>query len=1108
MLALAALALASCTKPIPYDEMAAGKKEHNISKSMIDTKADYLYSASMQNASRSSEDALPFSSGDNKRVKIEIGETSLQIIEVERDARYASNKTNNKLILEVPIEHVQFQCAKDKYGECTNTEEETDKVPWSQRPDIRVKLKEAKSGELDLLPIMISQTVGENCYETVSTELVSSVITADAINFQVKRTFKTKIDCLKELDVLSDAVVSAVFHYSLVKVDSILSKNYKTISYPEGSADEGTFGFFTSKKTILDVDNNKTEKSQVQIMNRWNPERSEIVYYLSDEFNKPENKMIKDLTFKTVDNLNKGLQISGVKFRINLKEPAGKVSGDIRNSMIVLVEDPVAASIIGYGPQTEDPVTGEIVSARTIMFLGTIKKFIKSTYDEVLEEKAASQAKVKTNAKALKLSPNLAARTKSMKQGGLTAGASDLVAKVSSRKTAKKPSTKNAVASKSDKANLLIAKEQLQKYTKNINSKVIGMDLPSQLKYQLRAKNCAFEPSADSFSGGISAKLLAQIPDDAKPWDQLSESEKNSIIELILPEIWVPTLIHELGHNLGLRHNFQASEDKDNFYSKEELIENNMDHAIPFSSVMDYGNDLKTLSVLGKYDIAAIRFGYLRKVDVQEVEIDATTGDEKVLSTKPAMVDSTLDDLLPKLESSKQKSRLKPYGFCTDEHTGINAGCKRFDLGTTLTEITENIISDYESAYKKRNFRNGRHSMSLMDDLAYATRVKDTFLDLRIMMESTERFNKMVGQDSPLWESIPWLKDLKQASLTSGAFLAKVILVPDTMCALAEDVDGKRDTVAGVINLASTSPESMSCWEVDLKRIGLEKYVVVAQAGKFLNSKKSSTSRNNFADQIDIRGIWADKIAATQMLLNRRVGIYTMDKDLDNFLNIVELRDGISSIFNAAMLNNVVDTVPFTLADGSVVNLEINYDLFSSQVIARPMLLDVLESQGAPEHVLQMVAKRFGTKADGTTQLQEVLKTRILEDMPDSAGNHEQDRAIIAAYKVNRLNATFSQDLAADALSVDIDDIKFVAGPNNLIARQAIAGHKISTSLKGIPESKLFEIFQAKSKKVAMPEGTSELEKQAWDMPIEVLESVLNGTIKAPEFYDRLLKIL
>ncbi len=1110
LLALSALALASCTKQIAYKYGDPGKKEHLIDSGLVDQKAEYLYSASMQNASRSSADALPFSTGDNKRVKVEITEDTLRVVEVERDVRYTPNATNNKLLLEVPVEHVQFQCAKDKYGECTNAEEEAADIPWHQKSQIRVKLQDAKSGELDLLPIMISQTEGSNCYETVSTRLVSSNIEPTAINFQVERTFKTKLECLGNVDKLTDATVSAVFHYSLVKVDSVLSKDYKTISYPEGSEDEGSFGFFSSKHTLLDVDNNKTSSSTVQIMNRWNPNRSEIVYYLSDEFAKPENKLIKDLTYETIANINKGLEISGVKFRINLKNPEGKVPGDIRNSMIVLVEDPVESNIIGYGPQTEDPVTGEIISARTVMFLGTIKKFINTTYDEIIAEK--KEALLAKKSVKLSLSANLANVVAFKKQSGMTGGISELSARVASGKPAVSKSAAVSPGSQIGDANnnFLKAKTSLQKYAMNKNPEAKGLDLKSQLKYQLRAKNCAFEPNADSFGGGISDTLKSKFSDDAKPWIELSDSEKDKVIAIILPEIWVPTLIHEMGHNLGLRHNFKASEDKDNFYSDQELQANGIDHSVPFSSVMDYGNDLKTLSLLGKYDIAALRFGYLRQIDVEDVEDNLETGERKILAKRTIVLEDTADKLLnsvskaPKGDKVRKSIALKAYGYCTDEHLGINPGCKQFDLGTTLVEITNNMINDYEKNYSRRNFRNGRSSMSLMDDLSYKSRITSTFRDLRIMMESAERYRKILSPDDERWETIAWLKDLKQASLTAGAFLTKVILVPDLTCAVA--AEAKPNEIVALVNANQRNKNALSC-DDDL---GLpEGYIVVGHTGKFLNSKKDPASINKYADQIDIRGIWADKVAATNMLLSRRIGSYAFDQEgLDNFLNVPELRDGISNALNAVMLNNVVDTLPFTLNDGSVANLEVNYDLSDTQLIDRPLYYDA--AAGVSKESFARIINAFGLNSNGPTMLQEIIADKMTSFAVDSTGQNQQDKMYLANYSVKRLDPTLKIDLAADVTELTIaeDNVRYVATKTNILAMQSIAGFSIAEVIEAIPKEKLDQILIAKDKKEPMPETATAEEKAVWELPDSVLSAVASGVVKSTDFYSRLLSIL
>lgn len=227
---LSLLVLASCTKQIPFENIGLDKKSQTASVGLFDQKSEYIYSSQQQNGSRSASDALPFSSGESKRVKLQILEKSLRIVETERDQRYASNSTNDKLVLEIPIEHVQFQCAKDRFGECTNKEEEAADIPWDQRNTIRIKLEEVKSGELEILPILSNKTEGDTCYENISSRLVNSEITDTTINFQIERVFKTSLNCFRSNGPLSDATISAIYHYSLVKADSILSKDYKVVS--------------------------------------------------------------------------------------------------------------------------------------------------------------------------------------------------------------------------------------------------------------------------------------------------------------------------------------------------------------------------------------------------------------------------------------------------------------------------------------------------------------------------------------------------------------------------------------------------------------------------------------------------------------------------------------------------------------------------------------------------------------------------------------------------------------------------------------------------------------------------------------------------------------
>lgn len=1092
LMAIGLLGLANCTKKVAYEEVAKiQEKEKILSKSVIDTKSEFLMAASQQQSSRSAIDAFPFLAGDNKRVKIEIDKDVMRIVETEKDERFKSNETNTKLVLEIPIEHVQYRCAKDKYGNCTNKEEEADDIPWDSKDTMKINFGAAKSGQLDLLPIMSSQTVGENCYEEVSSRLTKADVEKDAINFQVLRTFKTRLECVTGegassfAEIITDATISAVYHYSLVKVDSVLSKDYKTISYPVSSKDEQTFGFFSTSRTQLDTDNNNTDKSTIQIMNRWNPNRKEIVYFLSDEFAKPENKMVKDLTYKTVDNLNKGLEISGVNFRINLKEPAGKIPGDIRNSMIVLVEDPVAASVIGYGPQTEDPKTGEIISARTVMFLGTIKKFVQYTYNDILLHKKNAKLEAAKIAKMatpnLSLAPNIVAITEAKKKTGRAFSLAKLNESVSAQ-VGKGAKSKESVKS-APSIGLGLQKSKIEKalknYTAQRNEEFSGTDLKSKVKYLHLAKNCAFSPNKESIAGEISQKLADQFPDDAKDWHDLSAEEKEQVIAIILPEIWVPTLIHEMGHNLGLRHNFQGSEDKANFYSADELAQNGIEHKVVSSSVMEYIEDLKALPILGKYDIAALKFGYLREVEVKKA--DGTT--------EMVKIPNTLEKLSADLKANSLE--LKDYGFCTDEHTGINAGCKRFDLGTSYTEITQNLIKGYEDAYEHRNLRDGRANMSLFDDLKYASRIGGIFTELRIMMEVRERIKYRFGlaDSAPEWDSIEFLKDLKTATLLGGQFMANVMLVPDTTCAVA--LASKPNQIIAVVNLNQIDPEAMSCAKAQLN----PNYLVVGQAGKSFNSKKDPESTNNYADQIDMRGIWIDKLMATRTLMSRQIGIHSMDLNVDSFLNVPELRTGILDAVGGLLTDNVIAKVPFTLNDGSVAEFEIGYDLSTTQVIEKS--------------IHPMIARRFGINETGSTQLQQVVAGTLARNAYDKSGVHSQDNVLSDLVSVHRLNEVSDIKPGATDQFVMIDNSKYIATKSNAYAFDAIQNMAISTQLEKVAPEKIGEILDAKlSGQLTTPTDATAEEKAVWAMSPETLDAYLNQMIKPSKFYEQLLRVL
>ncbi|MGE0634244.1 MAG: zinc-dependent metalloprotease, partial [Pseudobdellovibrionaceae bacterium] len=863
------MVLSACTKELPMDKLFKGEA---MPKSKIDIASEFIYSASMGKASRTSPDAFPYMFADSKRVKLEWGEKSLKVVETERDARFGENKTNDKLVLEIPVTHSDYQCAKDKYGECTNKEEVVD-TKWDKKSYFEVQSDAPKSGQLDLLPMLgPSDEEDQKCYEEVSARIKDFSVEKEAINFSVERTFKTNIKCLSTIDTLADTNVSAVFHYSMVKASAILSPGFKTVEYP--NVDEQTFGYFNTKRSSLDVGNNKTQSGEKTIMNHWNPERKEIIFHLSDEFKKPENATIKKLTQQTIETLNHGLGEAGAKFKVSLQDPSGKVPGDIRNSMIVLVEDPVASSVIGYGPQTEDPVTGEIISARTVMFLGTIKSNIKIMYDEILKKKQEAKEEA---AKAVAKSPmdlGLASRvtvgekikaklaratftSKDLESIVVSTGAS---ASAEEKAAEKKGSSAKEIAVKLNADQII---KDVRNYKKNINPEYVLGDAVSKFRYQHQVKNCALGHGADFSPTSVSTELLAKFPDDAKPWVSLTDAEKQNAIDILLPEVWVPTLIHELGHNLGLRHNFEGSEDKNNFYSDDELKARKMDHRAVSSSVMDYVEDVKALQVLGKYDIAALKFAYAKKVETAEGKI----------------ID--VEENLTQMKKANSALALKKYGYCTDEHTGINAGCRRFDEGTSLVDIAKGLIKSIEERYTIRNKRNDASDMSLLRDYTHYRRMFGLFVELRAMQEVYERVKYLgkVRDNDPIWVDEPDYADIKGASLLAGQYLMKVLSTPDLTCLVAREENP--NVISDMVPLHQIRKGAVSCLDLKLN----SPFIMLGEAGKLINAGKDPDSTNNYVDQIDVRGYWLAKLAASRVLFARSLNNSSFDKNTDNFMD-------------------------------------------------------------------------------------------------------------------------------------------------------------------------------------------------------------------------------
>lgn len=1063
-----AIALAACTKEVPYKE--APKDEKTTPKTAISTNAEFVYVVTNGESSRTSPGARPFWMGDSKLVKFQFTENSLQVLQLEPTNLFRLNPTNSKLLLEIPVSHVDYECAKDQFGECTNQEQENQKTSWKDKAYFKPQISNMKVAEISVLPVELQNYFDEPCYDETGSRLLDYELTPEAVNIKIEKSFRVNGKCLDPTtDDLAEAIFSAVYHYSMVRVDKIASPNYKPVEYPQYDEDE--IGFFTSEMRILDPDNRDVEIGKKVFMNRWNPEKGTLVYNLSKAFFRPHNRAILEATKLGIARVNSALAQAHSNLQIELKDGSKLEEGDIRNNFIILVDDPLAQGVIGYGPSVPNPITGEILSGRVVMYGGTLKKYIKNTYDEFVEREQS--LKVKTEGS---LPPQLTLDESLIpgeKKGSLVDAvlASDMdlgSLKISDLAIPKEMNNSSKLTINPEKA-----KRELLDYTSRVD------DRKSTIKSRLEAMSdhCAWPAELVNFEQAVAEALKKITNGELVPWTDLPEAQKALIVDTVLPFVWVPTLVHEVGHNLGLRHNFAGSEDKANFYSKEELETFGIDHDITYSSVMDYpARTLNELPAMGKYDIMALRFAYAREIEVNGKGF--------------VPVPTTLKATDAKLASEGEERR--SFRFCTDEHVSVNPGCKRFDEGTSFTEIAQHFIDTYNKEYHLRHFRNGLRKYSMMNDFEATMRLNYTFYSLRGMFEMFERFNSDFNIPEELWKTHPLLKDVRGAADLAAVFFTEMQTTPDTTCALSRVTNPGQ--IVAVAPLDVIDPEAISCFDDSVQQGLMEQgYFGVGEGGRSFKSKKAPDSDNHWADQIDQRGIWLEKALATEYLWSRGLGNSVYDKNRKNFTSYGRYQGLVLGTTLDMLLSNVESVTDFTMITGQVLPLQFVHSPMDGHKIREAMDPRVKQLFDLPDDdmwidnlMLNVIGKR--------------VPSRDADDAPNA-------QAVSEIFQVYPQTAT-SGHSSSEFEKTDIGTKRYFALKNNVVALLAIRTINAQRDLKEMTKEKVEKILAALKAGKPVPGNSSAIERRVYKLDPALIQAFLDGDLKSEAYLGRLLSLL
>jgi hypothetical protein len=272
--------------------------------------------------------------------------------------------------------------------------------------------------------------------------------------------------------------------------------------------------------------------------------------------------------------------------------------------------------------------------------------------------------------------------------------------------------------------------------SQQLATQIVKMKLRSQLKQKILASSpsCALDFSDESFNQSI--------------YSNVDELYFNTFKHI---------LAHEVGHSLGLTHNFIASTDKANFEDRA------------YSSVMDYSNTSQFQHKgAGSYDLHALRAIYTQRIEGEDDHLISLDEILKASNSK------TWTEFMRISDEEFSNLKLKPFRYCTDRDLGTDLKCNVWDAGTTAKEITQNNIKEHMQLYRFANGTNDKLNFSWVDTGNYIARVLQHLQPLRKTLDGY--FFELITKGSDSVEA----EDYNYAAQQAYMYLLSVVGTPDT----------------------------------------------------------------------------------------------------------------------------------------------------------------------------------------------------------------------------------------------------------------------------------------------------------------------------------------
>ena len=479
------------------------------------------------------------------------------------------------------------------------------------------------------------------------------------VSIKKAKVFPKNIEVAFEVPMSSGELKT--LHYSISKIQG--SKSYKP-----READQ-RIGYFTT--SYRDYGKYESDETDVRYINRWHlekrdpklklsPPKEQIVFYIEHTTPVRYRRWVR----QGILNWNKAFENIGIDTAIAVRQqdkPTNQYMDidpeDVRYNFVRWLNNNVSTAI---GPSRVNPTTGEILDADIVLTDGWIRHF-EDEFSELMPKIAMDGMSPETLAWFAK-HPNWDPRVR--------------------------------LADPSDRA---FIKQQLQyqarqiamntEATEHATQQMGGLPIDGLIGGTAQSNGACNAAEGRGFDVALMRMSIAMMrdrmddddddeddEDDDKEKDKEKDEDKEQMLDG-MPESFIGPLLadlvsHEVGHTLGLRHNFKAS----SVYKLKEMNSEDLKGKKPFAgSVMDYlptnfkvkegdiQGDYAMIGV-GAYDMWAIEYGY------------------------------TLDSkALPKILARVSEPEL---AFCTDEDTmGPDPLAKRYDFSKDPLDFANEQIA-------------------------------------------------------------------------------------------------------------------------------------------------------------------------------------------------------------------------------------------------------------------------------------------------------------------------------------------------------------------------------------------------------------------------------